>query len=126
MQDNGSTLQKALWVLLISASLLAPTLLCAVPLSPLNVSEMDCCQHMNQQDCGKANMSSCCTPIAPNLAFETPTVAKRVFTEVLTSVDVNSDVTVATMLLKTMRPDDSQGSSPPTSHTGSPFQVLRI
>src|SRR5437868_13213979 len=61
----------------ILVALLAPTLLCAVPLSSMNGSEHDCCAHMKQQECNTSNMSACCTPVVSKLSIATAAAEKK-------------------------------------------------
>src|SRR5262245_44447812 len=64
-QLQGSTHRKnsgvrfTFLILVVIASLLAPTLLCAMPAAPMNATEHQCCEHMAAKECSEANLSAC-------------------------------------------------------------------
>ena len=112
----------------IVATLLAPTLLCAIPAAPMNASEADCCAQM-AQDCGKANMSACCTTGASNGAFVMAMLPKK--SQALArpilehAVDAGPEFIPGHSVVAD-HGVERLGVSPPGLHTPNPIQVLRI
>src|SRR5438128_946221 len=129
-QAQGSRLSFAYiaTIFLTFASLLAPTLLCAVPATPMNAAERECCLQMRTaRDCGQANMSDCCTPVAPNVAVEAPAVMKTspaLTGATLHHVAVVLDFVPAIRLVSSRI--ELQDSSPPPLTIPASIQVLRI
>jgi hypothetical protein len=111
--------------ILILAALLAPAVLCALPAAPMTSSEQDCCAHMKQVECSKANMSACCTTVAPNVAIATPAVVKKVPAVSIGAVQYAALVS-ASLRLAIASPPDYSNFSPPGSAPSSLVQVLRI
>ena len=106
-------------------SLLGPTLLCAIPNAA--PSTEDCCLHM-KQECGKANMSACCTLIASNVFVATPALTKK--SPTLSASALEHAVLEIAEIVAPVRglsmPVESQGSGPPRLPSPSSIQVLRI
>ena len=57
---------------------LTPTMLCAMPVTSMNVAEHECCKHMlNADDCSKANMSSCCVTVPADTGLASTGLTKK-------------------------------------------------
>ncbi len=107
--------------------LLTPTLSCALPFYSMNSSENDCCRQMKMQECSQANMSSCCTIVAPNLVMQPAAATKKLLTVSSTSQSYCSS-SVAAELTSTFAVSSQathMGGPPPLDSISS-IQVLRI
>ena len=74
---GGTPFGYSVIALLILFSLLAPTLLCAVPAAPMSAAGEDCCKHMGSaKDCTEAGMSACCMAVPQTIAAPVPATQK--------------------------------------------------
>ena len=126
---KGLARRRLAIITVVLASLLAPSLLCAVPAAPMSTAEHECCRHMKMtQDCGETNMSACCTPVIPNVGIANPAVTKKVpalssGTVEYAAVEVfefGSAIGTASGRM------DLASFSPPLLATSGSIQVLRI
>ena len=57
---------------------LTPTMLCAMPMTSMNMAEHECCKHMRSaDDCSKANMNSCCATVPTDTGLVLPELTKN-------------------------------------------------
>jgi hypothetical protein len=57
---------------------LTPTMLCAMPMTSMNMAEHECCKHMRSaDDCSRANMTSCCATIPTDTGLVLPELMKN-------------------------------------------------
>jgi len=108
------------------ASLLSPLLLCASPSSPM---ESECCRKMAEQECGRANMTSCCLKSEPQTAarlMSDTTKRASMFTD-CASPHSEPLALAQSVILPTVDPIRRfNDSSPPLSVRPGSVQVLRI
>jgi len=58
--------------------LITPTMLCAMPMTSMNMAEHECCKHMRSaDDCSKANMTSCCATVPTDTGLVLPELTKN-------------------------------------------------
>src|SRR5678815_1697182 len=58
--------------------LITPTMLCAMPMTSMNMAEHECCKHMRSaDDCSRANMTSCCATIPTDTGLVLPELMKN-------------------------------------------------
>jgi hypothetical protein len=113
--------------LAVLVSLLAPTVLCAVPTSALGPGEHDCCEQMKEM-CQKPSMSACCT-IVPNTALGSATLGEK--SSFLPNTDIqhaaiayaNADLSAP---LVTLDEWEESSFSPPRFPDSASIQILRI
>ena len=116
---------QAALTLILFVSLLAPTILCAIPGAPLSADEHECCKYMKER-CGDPSMSSCCA-IVPNTALNAPLTDKASLPEydVQHAVVTYADIVVATPIAIPIDGEEVS-SSPPPFPASSSIRVLRI
>ena len=126
-RGNYARLVYAALTLVLFVSLLAPTILCAVPTASMNTGEHECCKQMKEK-CGDPSMSACCT-IVPNTAAGTITVVEKSKeasgSDIQHAVMAYEDIVLATRSAFRLPPGETT-SSPPISAPPNSLQVLRI
>jgi len=71
--------------------LITPTMLCAMPMTSMNMAEHECCKHMrNVDDCSKANMDSCCVTVPMNTGLVLPELTSKA----VVSSPIEADVAI--------------------------------
>ena len=104
---------------------LTPTMLCAMPMTPMNMAEHECCKHMRTvEDCSKANMSSCCVTVPANAGLGLPDLTKKSVSSPVEADVATVNVFHASPVFSPLMGTQTYGSPPPPNSAHIP--VLRI